>query len=92
MPDRGPATRLIQLTAKMPETAIRDEQRKLLATAVSALGVAIIVAGVIAPTVGYFYGTFEVGDPLRLLSLLVIYTLSGGKVLRSVRAIMGGLE
>lgn len=73
MPTRDPPTdRSTQPLIKIPQPAIRNEQRKLLATAVNNLGVAIIVAGVIAPTVGYFYGTFAIGDPLRLLSLAAI--------------------
>ena len=76
--------------ARTPQPAIRNEQRKLLATALNNLGVAIIVAGVIAPTVGYFYGTFAVADPLRLLSLIAIYSTGGVVVLTGARAIMGG--
>ena len=76
----------------MSTSVIRNEQRKLLATAVNNLGVAIVVTGVVAPTVGYFYGTLLVADPLRLVSLTSIYAIVGGLVLVNARAIMGGLE
>ena len=57
--------------------AIRNEQTKLLASAINNLGVAAIVTGVIAPTTGYVLGSLSVDDPLRLLSFVMICLLGG---------------
>lgn len=75
----------------MTTAAVRNEQTKLLASAVSNLGIATIAAGVIAPVVGFYVGTLDVDDPLRLASFVVICLAAGGALLRLARLILEDL-
>ncbi len=52
---------------------VRNEQNKLLATAVNNLGIASVVTGVIAPMAGYILGSLAIDDPLRLASFVVVW-------------------
>lgn len=76
----------------MTPILVRNERTKLLATALNNVSVAVIVAGVIAPVIGYSYGTFAVDDPLRLLSLAIICLTTGGTLMLAARYVLGGLE
>ena len=70
---------------------VRNEQKKLLATAVNNLGVTSVAAGVIAPTVGYLLGSLPIDDPFRLLSYVVIWLFVGGSLLMGARRLLKGL-
>ena len=73
------------------QAAIRNEQTKLLATAINNLGVATIGAGAIAPIVGFYVGTLDVDDPLRLASFVVVCLAAGASLLRLARLILEDL-
>ena len=70
---------------------VRNEQKKLLATAVNNLGGASVVTGVIAPVAGYVLGSLQIDDPLRLASFVVIWMFVGGTLLVVARGILKGL-
>lgn len=63
----------------------------MLATAVNNLGVATVAAGAIAPIVGFYVGTLDVEDPLRLASFVVICLAAGVALLRLARLILEDL-
>ena len=71
--------------------AVRNEQTKLLATAVNNLGVAVLVTGGIGPIVGYVMGSLPIDDPLRLVSFVVICSGNGVGLLRVARTILEDL-
>ena len=71
--------------------AVQNGQTKLLATAINNLGVAVIVAGIIAPTAGYLFGSLQIDDPLRLLSVVGMYGVIGAFALLRARRILEAL-
>ena len=64
----------------------------MLANALNNMGVAAVVTGVIAPGAAYLLGTFAIDDPLRFLSLVVIWSFAGIVLLGIVQRILRGLE
>ena len=72
--------------------AIRNEQIKMLATAVNNLGVACIVTGAISPLAGYFLGVLQIEDPLRLLSFIMICVVTGVSLLLGAQRILKDLQ
>ncbi len=67
---------------------VRNEQRKLLATALNNLGVAAIVTGGFAPLVGFLIGTLQEDDPLRIASIVVIWLILGYALIRSAQRVL----
>ena len=61
---------------------VRNEQAKLLATALNNLGVACVVTGGIAPAAAYVIGSLQVEDPLRLASAGVVWLAIGAALFR----------
>ncbi len=71
---------------------IRNEQTKLLASAINNLGVAFLVTGVIAPVTGYMLGSLAVDAPLRLLSFVMICLVGGALLLHRARRTLEAME
>lgn len=76
----------------MHAPAVRNEQTKLLATAVNNIGVACIVTGAISPLAGYALGVLQIDDPLRLLSFIMICAITGVSLLMGARRILKDLQ
>jgi hypothetical protein len=68
-----------------------NERIKLAANALNNLGVAAIVTGAIAPTAAYLTGTLGETDPLRLLSLAVVWLATALVFFIGARYILGGV-
>lgn len=75
----------------MLSTFVQNEQTKLLATAINNIGVALIVAGIIAPSVGYVFGTLRLDGPLQLLAIVSTYGIAGCFLLAGARRVLKGL-
>ncbi len=68
-----------------------NERIKLTANALNNLGVAAIVTAVIAPSVAFVTGTIVETDPLRLLSLAVMWLAVAAAFFFNARRVLGAL-
>lgn len=75
-----------------PMSRAEIERTLLFANAVSNLSVAIITAGIVAPLIGFMYGTSATDTHGWWLMIAVVWFLSGGALDLLGHAVLGRLK